>query len=147
LEQPVAQHGPRPAEPLFRGLEDEMHRTAEIARFGEIARGAKQHSRVAVVTAAMEPVRDRRAPGKAGLFVHGQRIHVGAQTDGAVALAFPFQDADNTRHANAAMHFDAPCAELIGHDGRRAHLFESDLGVGVEIAPEGGEFAGVTLDA
>ncbi len=53
LEQPLLHHDPAAAIALLAGLEDEMHGALEIARPGEIARGAEQHRRVPVMAAGV----------------------------------------------------------------------------------------------
>ncbi len=45
------------------------------------------------------------------------------------------------------MNLDAPLRELFGDDPRGADLLESDLGMGVQIPSNGGEFVGKAFDA
>lgn len=45
------------------------------------------------------------------------------------------------------MHLDAPALQLVGDDAGGADLLEADLGVGVDVAADGGEFVGVAVDA
>ncbi len=45
------------------------------------------------------------------------------------------------------MDLDAEAFEMRGDDARGPHLLEADLGMGVEIAPEGGQFVRVAADA
>ena len=58
-------------------------RAVEIARLGEILRGAEQHGGVAVMAAGMHLARGLRGIGLAVASVDRQRVHVGAQADGA----------------------------------------------------------------
>ncbi len=67
--------------------------------------------------------------------VDGQRVHVGAQADGAVRIAGA-QRADDAGLAQAAMDVEAPARELLGDDVGGAHLLEGDLGVPVYVAPD-----------
>src|ERR1700685_1208952 len=45
------------------------------------------------------------------------------------------------------MHLDAPLRELVGDDSRRADFLEADLGMGVQIPADRGEFVGEGFDA
>ena len=45
------------------------------------------------------------------------------------------------------MHLDAPLRQLVGDDARGADLLKTDLGMGVQVAPYGGEFFGIAVDA
>ena len=68
---------------------------------------------------------------------HRQRVHVGAQCDRASRCVFaPANDADDAGLADAGMHFDAQLAHALGHERRRAVLFEADLGISVQITPQ-----------
>ena len=49
----VLQHRLGAAQALLGGLEDEVHRTVEAPRAGELLRCAEQHRRVAVMAAAV----------------------------------------------------------------------------------------------
>src|SRR5258707_13277144 len=62
LEQPVLDHGAGAAEAFFGRLEDEMHGAVEIPGLREIARGAEQHSGMAIMAAAVEAAGNGRAP-------------------------------------------------------------------------------------
>jgi hypothetical protein len=45
------------------------------------------------------------------------------------------------------MNLDAPLRELFGDNPRSADFLESDLGMGVQIPADGGEFVGKAFDA
>jgi len=45
------------------------------------------------------------------------------------------------------MHLDAPALELVSHDAGGPHLLKPDLGMGVQVAPDRGEFVGVAFNA
>ena len=141
LEQSVSEHRTRAAQALLGGLENEHDRAVEIARPGQIARGAQQHSGMAVMAAPVKAPRVLRPIGKVRLLVHRQRIHVGPQPDAAPVIAAT-QHADDPGFADAAKHLDAPGRELFGDDARRALLFETDFRMGVEVAPDRHELIG-----
>jgi len=79
--------------------------------------------------------------GKGVGFVHGQCVHVGAQADAARAVAV-FNDADHTSGAHAAVYFNAPTAELRGHQIRGAIFLEAQFRVGVYVAAQGNNAGG-----
>ena len=45
------------------------------------------------------------------------------------------------------MHRDTKTLEFLGDDAGGAHLLEADLGMGVEVAAQGGQFVGIGTDA
>ena len=45
------------------------------------------------------------------------------------------------------MHLDAPSLQLLRDDAGGAHFLEADLGMGMQIASDGGEFFGIAVDA
>src|SRR3954451_6508298 len=45
------------------------------------------------------------------------------------------------------MHLDAPALQLLGDDAGGADLFETDFGMGVDVAANGSEFVGIAVDA
>jgi len=45
------------------------------------------------------------------------------------------------------MHLDTPSLQLVGNDTGGADFLEADLGMCVQVAPDGGEFVGVAVDA
>ncbi len=45
------------------------------------------------------------------------------------------------------MHLDAPALQLVGDDAGGAHFLEADLGMGVEVAADGGKLVGISVDA
>ena len=66
---------------FFRRLEDKHGIAGKIPRLGQVTRRAHQHGGMAVMAAAVHQARLGRHPAKFVVFKHGQRIHVGAQTD------------------------------------------------------------------
>src|SRR6266852_720536 len=147
LEQAVLDHGAGAAEAFFGRLKDEMHGAVEIPGLREIARGAEQHGGVAVMAAAMEAAGNGRAPFQVGVLFHRQRVHVGAQPNALATAAFALEHADHAGAAEAAMHFDAPLGQFVGHDAGCPDFLEADFGMGVQIPADRREFLGIAFDA
>src|ERR1700751_741727 len=99
------------------------------------------------MAAAVEAPWNGGAPFQVGVLLHRQPVHIGAQANAFAAFALALEHADDAGAAKAAMHLDAPLRELLGDNAGGAHLLEPDLGMGVEVAPNGGQFGGVALDA
>ena len=84
FKQSVLDHLAGAAAAFFSGLKNQVHRAIKIAVFGKVLGGCQQHGRVAIVSAGVH------FPGVlAGMLegvelLHGQSIHVGAQTNGAL---------------------------------------------------------------
>ena len=111
LEQFVGQHGSGAAQAFFGGLEDEHDTSREVARLGQIARGAQQHRRMPVVSTPMKLARHGRFVGHVGRFVHGEGVHVGAQAYAAPGAMLTFQNTDHACLAYFAMNLDAPARQ------------------------------------
>ena len=75
--------------------------------------------------------------GKAGRFLDGQRVHVGAQHDGR-PLAVPKQ-ADHAGLSDTRRDFKACGAKMICRKCRRARLLHRQLGVRMHILVELGQ--------
>src|SRR4029077_18609957 len=73
--------------------------------------------------------------------------HIGAEPDAPGARPLALEHADDAGAAEPAMHLDPPLRELVGDDAGGTHLLEADLGMGVHIPADGGEFVGKTCDA
>ncbi len=149
LHQPVLDHGLAAAAALLRRLEDHHRGAGEIARLGEIARGAQQHGGVAVMAAGVHLARHRRLVRQVGRLLDRQRVHVGAQADRLVRRALAA--ADDADHAGAAepvttssqpksFSFSATVA-------RGAVDVVEQLGMGVQIVPPFGDFVAQVGDA
>ena len=138
VEQPVLHHRLGAAAALLGRLEDEMDGAVEVARRREILGGAQQHRGVAVMAAGMHAALVLAAVIERVVLVHRQGIHVGAQPDGARIVADP-DGADDAGLADAGGDLAAPFLELPGHDLRGPLLLEAELGMGVDVAPDGGE--------
>ena len=139
IEQPIRQHGERAASAFLGGLEDQVQGAAEIGVLGEVPSGTEQHCGVAVVAAGMHLAGNGRGVGRAGLFVDRQGIHVGAQPDGALARTPPDDGTHHARSADPLCDRDAPFAQLVRDQGGGAGFLQAEFGVGVDVAPDGGE--------
>jgi hypothetical protein len=116
-----------------------MHRPFEVARLGQVLGSAQQHGGVPVMAAAMHAPLVLRAVLEGVEFVHGQRVHVGAEADGARAVA----DTDGADHAgpgDAGMDLAAEFLQLAGDDVAGAVFLETKLRMGMDIAPPLGHF-------
>jgi hypothetical protein len=76
--------------------------------------------------------------GKAVQFRQRQRIHVGPQADRPLAAA-QREPGHHPGAGDAAMHFEAEAIEIGRHFLRGALLVESQFGMGVYVAAEGGD--------
>ena len=142
LHQSVLDHGAAAAPALLRGLKDDHRGASEIARLGEIFGGAQQHGGVAVVTAGVHLARHGGLVGQiVGLF-DWERVHVGAQADGAVAGTFAAMDhADHPGLADPGHNLVAAEAfELLGDHSGGAVNVVLQFGMGMDIVPPGGNF-------
>ncbi|ENN84487.1 hypothetical protein RHSP_72357 [Rhizobium freirei PRF 81] len=133
VEEAFLHHAPRAAAAFFGRLEDEMHRPRETTLGGEMAGGADQHGRVAIMPTGMHLAGNGGFIGTVGLLRHGQRVHVGAKTDAARAVA-DLQRADDAGLAEAAMHRQPGLFQQGGDDAAGALLFEAKFGMGMEVA-------------
>ena len=135
-DQTVLDHRRGAGAALLRRLENDHRGAGEIARLGEIFRGAEQHRGVAVMTAGVHLARHRRFIRQAGLFLDRQRIHVGAQADDFAAGLAAADDADHAGAADAGNHLVAAEAfELVGDRGRGAVHVVAELRMGMKIPP------------
>ena len=142
VHQAVLDHLAAAATALLRGLKDDHRGAGEVARLGEIFCSAKQHGGVAVMAARVHLAGNCGLVGKIVGLLDGQRIHVGAQADRAVAG--PFSAMDHPHHASLTDPRDdlvaAEAFKLLGDHPRRAMDVEEQLGMGVDIVPPGGDF-------
>jgi len=143
LEQAVGHHHRRPSLRLLGRLEDEMHAAVEIKLvhvLGHVARGAKQHRRMAVVTTSVHQTCRGRAVGKIVLLEQRQGVHVGAQTDRPRTTAFA-QGRNDARTRQPAMDLQPVAAQLARHYIGSAQLIEGKLRVSVQVTPNRRQFA------
>ena len=113
LEQPLLDHQPRTARVLFGGLEDQVQRAGEAARFGQMPGGCQQHRGVPVMAAGMHHAIMGACPGLAGGFLQRQGVHVGAQAQAPRTVATA-QGADDTGRSQAAMDLITPGLQAVG---------------------------------
>ena len=148
VKQAVLDHLARAATTLFGRLKDQVNRAVEITVFGQVLGGCQQHGGVAVVAAGVHLARRGAGVGELVELLHGQRVHVSTQPDAATASATvaPVDDADHPRGAHAAVHFDAPAAELLCHHFGGTQLFKTQLGVRMNIASHAGDGSGLGED-
>ena len=137
FEQAFIDHDLSAAGPFFRRLENEIGSAGEITRRRKVFRGTQQHCHMAVVAAGVHLSGHLGAVGDIGLFLHGQGVHVGTQTDGTLAVAVAFQHADDTGPGKAAHDLDTEFLQVARHKVRGPMFLERDLGVGMDIPPPG----------
>jgi hypothetical protein len=75
-----------------------------------------------------------------GRLLNRQSVHVGTQSDRALTIAIA-QHADHTGNADTAVDLDAPFLQLARHQIGGPMFVHADLGMGVDVAPNGGEFS------
>ncbi len=151
VHQPVLDHGEAAGAALLRRLEDHHRRAGEVARLGEILRGAEQHGGVAVMAAGVHLAGHRRLVGKLARLLQRQGVHVGAQPDHlARAVAGAADDADHAGAPDPRHHLvAAERLELLGDRGGGAVDVVEQLGMGMDVAPPGGDLGmevGNTID-
>ena len=138
LEQTITNHLARTAAALFCRLEDEVHRAVKVLVLGEVLRRSQQHGHMAVVAASVHLARVLAGVGELVELLHGQRVHVRAQANGFVAAAV-LQDTHHARFAHAAVDGNAPLGQFLSNQISGANFFKAQLGVGVDIAADGGD--------
>ena len=148
LEQAVANHAIATAflvAGFLGGLEDEVDGAVEVPRPGEVFGGAEQHRGVDVMAASMHLAVVCRAVREIVLLVEKQRVHVRPQTDRSVARP-ALQRADDAGAGEAAVDLETEPAEPLGDQVGGPILGERGLGMGMDIAPPGGQFGAHLLD-
>ena len=139
LEQPVLDHGLCAAGAFFRRLKHQMHGARPIGIVLQQRCSAEQGDGVTVMAAGMHHAGVARAPGQIlGCLFDRQRVHVGAQADGSIAIA-P-QSGDDTMAADAFDDvFHAELFEFFDDKACRLALMQGKPGVGVQMATPSGE--------
>ena len=122
-EQTVFDHAPGTRPAFFRGLEDHIDDAVVVAMFSQVARGVEQHRHVPVVTAAVHLAGVSAGMRECVGFLHWQRIHVGAQPDGASVRGATFDDSNHSCAAQPAMHPHPPALKRRGDKISGALLF------------------------
>ena len=133
---PSRDHGLRAALALLGGLEQHAH-ASRAGRAPARTRAAdRAHGHVAVVAAGVHRAGHLRGVGRVGLLLDGQRVHVHAQQHGAAAASARWL-AMTPVPADARAHVEARCLQERGHARRRARLRVGQLGMLVQVAPQG----------
>jgi hypothetical protein len=91
---------------------------------------------MAVMAAGMHAAIVFGAMWKQVLLAHRQRVHVGAQADGARAVT-AFEDADDAGSGQAAMHSDALRVQKISHPVAGALFLKGQFRVCVQVVAQG----------
>ena len=132
VEQPLLHHHFAAAAILLRRLEDEVHRSIEIAGFRQVARSAEQHGGMAVMAAGMHHVRRLRTILELVGLRHRQCVHIGADADrpGRVAVA---QRPHQPGAGNPARDRDTPGGESFGDEVAGPVLIECQFGVRMDV--------------
>ena len=148
VKQAVLDHLAGAAAALFGRLKDQVNRAVKITVLGQVLGGRQQHGGVAVVTAGVHLAWSGTGVRELVELLHGQRVHVGSQPDAATASATvaPMNDADHAGGTHAAVHFDAPAAELLCHHFGGTKLFKTQLRVRMNIASHTGDGGGLGED-
>ena len=136
VEQPFLDHDPAAALVLLRRLEDEIDGAVEVLGLGQVFGGAQQHGGVAVMATGVHLPRDGRGVAEFVGLVDVERVHVGAQADGASAAA-GLQHANHACLGQAAMHLDAERFQPLGDHVGGAMLLERRFGVLVNVVAPG----------
>ena len=139
VEQAVVDHALCPGTPLLGGLEDEVHGAVEIAMLGQVLRGREQHRRVSVMAARVHAPVVARAVRELVVFLHRQRVDVGAQPDRA--LESPFLTTPTTPVRPRPRITGMPhCSSLAATRSAVRVSSKSKFGVGVDVAADVANF-------
>ena len=76
----------------------------------------------------------RRFERQVHLFGHGERVHVGAQTDDTSRIAAA-KNSDDTGVRDRSAHLDAELFELVGNEFRCAELAIAEFRMLMDVAP------------
>src|SRR6185503_15218048 len=114
------------------GLEDELDPALEFAaHFAQRGGHAERDHGVYVVAAGVHLSRHLGCEGEPGLLMDRQRVHVGADADGASGFG-PLQHRDDTGTAHALFVANTQLVQKRRDGFRRLVLFERELGVLVQ---------------
>ena len=145
LEQPVLDHLAGTAAAFFGRLEDQVDGAVEIAVLGQMLGRRQQHGGVAVMAAGVHLARMDAGMGELVVLGHRQGVDVGTQAHRALAGAV-LDDPDDAGLAQPPVYRNAPVGQLLGNQLRGAVLLETQLGMGVNVTPEGGDALGIGKD-
>ena len=128
----------RAAPALFSRLKNEIHRAVKVFVLGQVLGRGQEHGHVAIVPTRVHLARVLAGVGEPVELLHGQRVHVCAQANGARAAAV-FENTHHARFTQASVDGDAPLGEFGCHQVGGAQLFKAELGVGVDVAAHGAD--------
>ena len=128
------------------GLEDELHAAGQLVlHAGQHLGRGHQDGGVRVVAAGVHHVHFLAQVGALGLgregqvhlFLHRQRVHVGAQhhRTGLAAL----EHGDHAGHGHAGLHLHAQRAQMVGHQLGGARFLVAQFRMLVDVAAPGDE--------
>ena len=137
FEQPIIQHGLRAASAFLGGLENEMYRAGEVAILRQHLRSTQQHGGMSIMPAGMHLAGMFRRIGKVGRFRQRQRIHIGAQPNGALAGAAAAQRANHAHATNPFHGFNAKAAQSCRDQRRGAGFLHAQFRMGVDVFSDG----------
>jgi hypothetical protein len=128
VQDALADHRLRPAEPLLAGLEaeDDVPREA-LALLDEDRRGAQQHRHVAVVSAGVHLAGNGGPVGPPGRFFDRQRVHVRAEQHRRRRRPARPENGDDTGLRDARSHVEIEGPQPVGHETGGLPLFEPQL--------------------
>ena len=143
-KQAVLHHFFRAPQALFGGLKNHIQRARKLAVLRQMFGRGQQHGGVPVVAASVHDAHVATGIRQACGFVDGQRIHVGAQADAALARAF-FELTHQPRAPQAPGDLVAPSAQLFCDQIAGAVLLVAHFGVPVNVAADRNELIGLGL--
>ena len=144
LEQAILHHFFCAPQALFGGLKDHIQRARKLAVLRQMFGSGQQHGGVPVVAASVHDARVATGVSEACGFVDGQRIHVGAQADAALAGAF-FELPHQPCAPQAPRDLIAPSAQLFCDQIAGAVFLVAHFGVPVNVAADRDELIGLGL--
>ena len=115
--------------PFFTGLEREAHGPRHsVTPTSEHARGTDQHCGVRIVATRVHHTIDRAREFEAGVFGHGQGIHVATQQHHSLPVArVAMQVGDDRRHCVPFEHLDIAAVERVEDSLLGSWQLESEL--------------------
>jgi hypothetical protein len=131
IQYPFRDHQPRTTLVLLRRLKDEINRSREIPRLGEVFGCPKQHCGMAVVAACVHPSGIFGSVWEIVALLDRQRVHVGAQCNCATARRRSVECSDHAGSGKAALDCDAKGLEQLRNQLRGPVFLEGDLGTGM----------------
>ena len=135
VKQPVLDHFASATTAFLCGLENQINRAIKIAVLGKMFGSSQQHGGVSIMAASMHLALVFAGMREGVELLHGQCIHVGAQTDtpSTSTAITSVHDADHTCGAHTPVNGDAPFGELLCHHIGRAHLLKTQLRVCMDV--------------